>query len=209
MRMISLWHESIAVLVFALSTWTIAKTAAKTTTFPQFQRCINEFEHFYDENSLRHPFDDGKYLLGHRGYGINEKGYYYINDDGYYVIDGVKVLRKDDPACTGTDRIGTGTNVFRIIATQYNVNGLSTRDFDQGYPLLTEKEDSVDVATMVPQQRSLFVMMAYGVRTEGKRKVGVTGRDGKGIMISKGGRMWKSSHNGNDGCGKGMKKVSI
>ena len=80
-------QQSTILLVLAIASSVYAQT--------ELCRCTAKFEHFYDNRRtlLR---DDRS--LSFRNY-VYDYSDYYIDDDGYYIVEGVRVLRDDDPAC--------------------------------------------------------------------------------------------------------------
>jgi hypothetical protein len=121
-------------------------------------RCAAQFEHFYDRRALREqqerhlPFLHGAY---------NYTGY-YVDDNGYYIVEGVRVLPDDDPACIDDNRRSYSSSLFHKIFGNRNLEGES----------IEEKEDE-------EPQRALMGMMgmmsSYGYSDDyysyGKGKV--------------------------------------
>jgi hypothetical protein len=152
MRLIT---SSTASIVVALCTTTLLVLNAAVSTLAQdteLCRCTAKFEHFYDRRSLiQQPQEEGDRSLTFSNYAYDYKDY-YIDDEGYYVVEGVRVLPDDDPACDGSaDDEKT---------TPYKRDGILARVFGQGRSLFEHDEDEEDMEEELPQQlRTLMGMM--------------------------------------------------
>jgi hypothetical protein len=140
---------------------------------PDSCRCTADFEHFYARRALQEQpqsqLDEERSLL-FKNHGYDYKGY-YIDDDGYYVVEGVKVLPDDDPACNGSKDIRSGAKADKAAAKPYKRDGILARVFGHGRSLLSdneidedeEHEETVDVdeeEDVETQQRALMGMMS-------------------------------------------------
>ena len=157
-------------LIVVISATALIVLNAAITTLAQdvgLCRCTAKFEHFYDRRSLmqqqRLPVlpVDGDRSLSFRNYAYDYSDY-YIDDDGYYVVEGVRVLPDDDPACDGSadDEERAGSDTTR----PYKRDGILARVFGQGRSLLNidyddEEEEDGMVEDRPLQLRTLMGMM--------------------------------------------------
>lgn len=148
-------------------TTTLLVLSAAITTFAQdveLCRCTAKFEHFYDRRSLiQQQSEEEDRSLAFRNYAYDYKDY-YIDDDGYYVVEGVRVLPDDDPACDGSadDEKRTESDT-----KPYKRDGILARVFGQGRSLFKDdEEDEEDMKDENPQQlRTLMGMMGGSGKT--------------------------------------------
>jgi hypothetical protein len=139
----------------------IGTAAAQGTT--DLCRCTANFEHFYDRRRRhnRNVRDLKNYVYDYSDY--------YMDDDGYYIVEGVRVLPDDDPACMeeADDDVSTTKRVFaRIFGPRNLVHKLEL--------------DETNLYENREQQRTLMGMMSrynddyYFNDNEGKG--GMTGK---------------------------------
>ena len=116
-------------------------------------RCTADYEHFYDRRSLLQQ-SPSREVEGDRALLFSNYDNYYVDDDGYYVIDGVKVLPDDDPACDDS----------ADDAAPYKRDGILARVFGQGRSLFDQEEEQYDEDQEkeedIPQLRTLMGMMS-------------------------------------------------
>lgn len=120
-------------------------------------RCAAEFEHFYDRRSLSQQ--SPRELEAERSLQFSNNAYdyddYYVDDNGYYIIEGVRVLHDDDPACDGS-----------ATTAPHKRNGILARVFGQGRSLLEQENEKYseeqEEEEGVPQLRTLMGMMSGG-----------------------------------------------
>ena len=146
---------TVVVLLFGVVTWTVPSALAQT----ELCRCTAKFEHFYDDRrrALREQ-QDRTLLFQTKAYDYSD---YYIDDDGYYIVEGVRVLPDDDPACSG--------NTNRSFSSQ-----LYAKIFGNGRNLGEEDEDEL-IADEEPHRALMGMMSSYGYSDDyysyGKGKV--------------------------------------
>jgi hypothetical protein len=124
-------------------------------------RCAAKFEHLYDRRVLR-EHQERNLPFYHRAY--NYTGY-YVDDDGYYIVEGVRVLPDDDPACvddTAQQRSYPSRLFFQIFGNR-NLEEETDASF------VEEEEDEE------PHRALMGMMSSYGYSddyyTYGKGKV--------------------------------------
>jgi hypothetical protein len=140
-------------------------------------RCTAKFEHFYSHRSLMQQQqelpEDGDRALSFSNYAYDYKDY-YIDEEGYYIVEGVRVLPDDDPACLESaddeedeERVRSDTAPASAPATTpYKRDGILARVFGHGRSLMEiDEEEDMD------EDRSLLLRTLMG-------KMG--GKGGKG-----------------------------
>jgi hypothetical protein len=113
----------LSVSLFALIA--IGTATAQGTT--DLCRCTAYFEHFYDRRRRhnRNSRDLNNYVYDYSDY--------YIDNDGYYIVEGVRVLPDDDPACMeADDDVSTTQRVFaRIFGPRHLIHELELDETNQ------------------------------------------------------------------------------
>jgi hypothetical protein len=110
----------------------LAVGTATTKAQTDLCRCTANFEHFYDRRrNLRDDHVEGR-TLAFKNY-VYDYSDYYIDDDGYYIVEGVRVLPDEDPACIEDDNDKSTTKrVFaRIFGKRNLVHALELDETNQ------------------------------------------------------------------------------
>ena len=132
-------------IVVVLSATALLVLNAATTTLAQdteLCRCTAKFEHFYDRRSLMQQ-QQRQQKEGDRSLVFSNNAYdYYIDDDGYYIVEGVRVLPDDDPACDGSadDEQRTKSDTAPAAAPTKR-EGILAKVFGQGRSLFEHDEE--------------------------------------------------------------------
>ena len=166
-------------------------------------RCTAKFEHFYDRRSLiQQPPSENEEedrSLAFSNYAYDYKNY-YIDDAGYYVVEGVRVLPDDDPACddSADDEVRTTSSSASSdttpATTPYKRDGILARVFGQGRSLYEPDEEDEQDLSQAQQLRTLMGMMSGG--------------SGKGSSSSDGGSDDYYNYGGDAEYSKGKVRVS-
>ena len=174
---------------FTTSAVTLILLNAVVSTFGQATeqcRCAASFEHFYDRRSLsqqQQQAEEGDRSLAFSNYAYNYKGY-YVDDEGYYVVEGVRVLPNDNPACDGVADDENRVSAQGSDTTPFKREGILAKVFGSGRSLSSDEQDVEDKVEEKPSQlRSLMGMMSsyyYGDDGYSKGKGGKGGMGGKG-----------------------------
>jgi hypothetical protein len=170
---------TLVVLLLCIATTTTTTTTTAQTTTPEFCRCTAKFEHFYDRRNLfsLKPQEGRTLLFENYAYDYTD---YYVDDDGYYVIEGVRVLPDDDPACSDddddayldTDSVNDVVANDEVPAHQKRT-GIFAHVFGAGRTLYgVESEDeyeaNIENDESESQQRTLMGMMGGMMSSSGK-----------------------------------------
>lgn len=170
---------------FTASATTLILLNAAVSTFGQDTeqcRCVASFEHFYDRRSLsQQQPEEGDRSLAFSNYAYDYKDY-FVDDEGYYVVEGVRVLPDDDPACDGTADDENRVSTPGSDTTPFKREGILANVFGSGRSLSSHeremKEDEVE--EQLPQLRSLMGMMSSYYYGGDGGKSGNSGKGGKG-----------------------------
>jgi hypothetical protein len=153
-----------------LLTVTVATQTSAQTTAPELCRCTAKFEHFYNRRNLLSIQQQEDRTLLFENYAYDYTGY-YIDDNGYYVVEGVRVLPNDDPACSGgdddylrTDSANDAVAYDEATSPPNQRTGILAKVFGTGRSLFDvysgeENEESSNQDEFEPEQRTLMGMM--------------------------------------------------
>ena len=178
---------------FTTSAVTLILLNAAVSTFGQVTeqcRCAASFEHFYDRRSLsqqQQQAEEGDRSLAFSNYAYNYKGY-YVDDEGYYIVEGVRVLPDDDPACDGIADDENRVSAQGSDTTPFKREGILAKVFGSGRSLSLDEQDVEEdkVEEQPSQLRSLMGMMSSYYYGDDGYSGGKGGKGGKGGMGGKG-----------------------
>lgn len=105
-------------------------------------RCTAKFERFYDRRSLmqKQRQEEGDHSLTFRIYPYDYKDY-YVDVDGYYVVEGLRVLPDDDPACDNGSTYDNERTESDTAPAPYKRDGILATVFGPGRSLFEHDEE--------------------------------------------------------------------